>query len=284
MSSERTKGIIDLHIHSAPDVRQRKMNDIELMEAGVRLGARALVIKSHLVPTMDRATLVNQIRPEKYPDSDIEMFGAIALNRSVGGVNPYATEAALKLGAKIVWLPTNTSSNHFAKSGKTGGVEVLKDGKVIEELKSVFELVKEHNAVLATGHISSYECRVVTEAARDAGVEKIVITHPEFHIVGMTLEERIQIVKDYNVLLEMEYAQPIGGGVYKKNLPENVETMRQIGCEHFIVSTDSGQMQNPYWYESIAEFIDYLYDQGFTKEEIDTMTKHNPAKMLDIKV
>lgn len=284
MNSEWTKGIIDLHIHSAPDIRQRKMNDIELMEAGVRLGARALVIKSHMVPTMDRATLVNQIRKEKYPDSDLEMFGAIALNRSVGGINPYAAEAALKLGAKIVWLPTNTSSNHFSKSGKNGGVEVLKDGKATDEVKSVFELVKDHNAVLATGHISSYECRVVAEAARDAGVEKIVITHPEFHIVGMTLEERIQIDKDYNVLLEMEYAQPIGGGVYKKNLPENAETMRQIGCEHFIVSTDSGQTQNPYWYESIVEYIDYLYDQGFTKEEIDTMTKYNPAKMLDIEV
>lgn len=123
-----------------------------------------------------------------------------------------------------------------------------------------------------------------TKGIIDAGVEKIVITHPEFHIVGMTLEERIQIVKDYNVLLEMEYAQPIGGGVYKKNLPENAETMRQIGCEHFIVSTDSGQTQNPYWYESIVEYIDYLYDQGFTKEEIDTMTKYNPAKMLDIEV
>lgn len=282
MNTERTKGIIDLHIHSAPDVRQRKMNDLELMEAGVKLGARAMVIKSHLVPTMDRATLVNQIRKEKYPDSDLEMFGAIALNRTVGGINPHAAEAALKLGAKIVWLPTNTSSNHFGKSGKTGGVEVLKDGQVIPELKDIFELVKEHDAVLATGHISSYECFKVSEAARDAGVKKIVITHPEFHIVGMTIEEREQIVKDYDVLLEMEYAQPIGGGVYKKNLPENVETMKRIGCEHFIVASDSGQMQNPFWYESIPEYIDYLYDAGFTKEEIDTMTKHNPAKMLGI--
>ena len=178
MNTERTKGIIDLHIHSAPDVRQRKMNDLELMEAGVKLGARAMVIKSHLVPTMDRATLVNQIRKEKYPDSDLEMFGAIALNRTVGGINPHAAEAALKLGAKIVWLPTNTSSNHFGKSGKTGGVEVLKDGQVIPELKDIFELVKEHDAVLATGHISSYECFKVSEAARDAGVKKIVITHP----------------------------------------------------------------------------------------------------------
>lgn len=282
MDNNKTKGIIDMHIHSAPDIRQRKMNDFELMEAAVKMGVRALVIKSHFVPTMDRANLVNMVRKEKYPDSDFEMFGAIALNESVGGINPKAVEAALKLGAKIVWLPTNTAANHKKKSGSDSGVEVLKDRKVVEEMHDVFQLVKDYDAVLATGHISPYECFKVTEAARDAGVEKIVITHPEFHIVGMSMEERKQIVRDYNVLLEMEYAQPIGGGVYKRNLPENVETMREIGCEHFIVSTDSGQMQNPPWYESIQEYIDYLITSGFSQEEIDIMTKKNPGRMLGL--
>ncbi|MGN0403702.1 MAG: DUF6282 family protein [Bariatricus sp.] len=279
---KRTKGIIDMHIHSAPDVRERKLNDMELMEAAVKLGSRGIVIKSHLVPTMDRAALVNMVRKEKYPDSDFEMFGGIALNQSVGGINPQAVDAALKLGAKIVWLPTNTAANHYRKNGKDGGVEVVRDGRVVPELKSVFQLVKDHNVVLATGHISPYECFCVTEAARDAGVEKIVITHPEFHIVGLSMEERIRIVKDYNVLLEMVYAQPIGGGVYKKNLPENTETMREIGCEHFVVSSDGGQMQNPPWYESIVEYIDYLYEAGFTKDEIDVMTKRNPGMLLGI--
>lgn len=284
MNTTQAKGIIDLHIHSAPDVRQRKMDDLALMEAAVKMQARAVVIKSHLVPIMDRAAIVTQIRKEKYPESDFEMFGAIALNESVGGINPHAAEAALKLGAKIVWLPTNTASNHVHKNGKSGGVEVLKNGKVTEELKDVFRLVRDFDAVLATGHISGTECLTVAEAARNENVKKIVVTHPEFHIVGMTMEQRKRIVKDYDVLLEMEYAQPIGGGVYKKNLPENVETMKEIGCEHFIVSTDSGQMQNPYWYESISEYIDYLYGAGFTEKEIDTMTRYNPGRMLGIEM
>lgn len=279
---ERLNGIIDMHIHSAPDIRQRKLNDLELMEAAVERRVRAIVIKSHFVSTADRAYLVNEIRKEKYPESDFEMFGAIALNQSVGGINPKAAEAALKLGAKIVWLPTNTAANHYQKTDKTGGVEVIKDKKVVPELKEVFKLVKEYDAVLATGHISPYECFQVTEAARDAGVEKIVITHPEFHIVGMSMEDRMRIVKDYDVLLEMEYAQPVGGGVYKKNLPENVETMKEIGCEHFIVSTDSGQLQNPPWYESVEEYLDYLYEQGISESDIDIMTRQNPAKLLGI--
>ena len=70
----RLTGIIDMHIHSAPDIRQRKLDDLQLMEAAVERGVRAIVIKSHMVPTADRATLVNKIRQEKFPNSDFQMF------------------------------------------------------------------------------------------------------------------------------------------------------------------------------------------------------------------
>ena len=284
MEENRLKGIVDLHIHTAPDVRQRKMNDLEIMEAAVERGVRAVVIKSHVMPTVGRAAIVNKVKEEKYGStSDFQMYGGVALNRFVGGINPWAVETALKLGGKLVWMPTNTAENDCRKQNRENWVSVLKDGKIVPELKDVFQLIRDHDAVLETGHISPEECFIVTEAARNAGVKKIVITHPEFWIVGMSMEEQARIVKDYDVLLEHVYAQPIGGGVYKKNLETNVEAMKAIGCEHFIVSTDSGQTQNPYWYESIKEYIDYLYDVGgFTKEEIDRMTKVNPGRMLGI--
>lgn len=283
MEQGRLKGVIDMHIHSAPDVRERKMNDLELMEAAVAREIRAIVIKSHHVPTVDRAALVNMVKQEKYGGStDFQMFGGIALNRFVGGINPWAVETALKLGGKIVWLPTNTAENHCKKEGKAHFVSCVMDGRVVDELKTVFELIRDFDAVLETGHISAEECFIVAEAARAAGVKKIVITHPEFHIVGMSLEDQARIVRDYDVLLERVYAQPIGGGRYKKNLADNAEAMREIGCGHFIVATDGGQMQNPEWYKTIAEYVDYLYDAGFSQEEIDVMTKYNPGKMLGI--
>lgn len=280
----RLEGIIDLHIHTAPDVRQRKMNDLEIMEAAVARKVRAVVIKSHVVPTVGRAEIVNRVKEEKYGDSSaFQMYGGVALNRFVGGINPWAVETALKLGGKLVWLPTNTAENDCRKQKKENWVSVVKDGKIVPALKDVFQLIWDHDAVLETGHISPEECFIVAEAARDAGVKKIVITHPEFWVVGMSVEEQARIVKDYDVLLEHVYAQPIGGGVYKKNLETNVEAMKAIGCAHFIVATDSGQTQNPYWYASIKEYIDYLYDVGgFSKEEIDRMTKVNPGRMLGI--
>lgn len=282
MTENRLKGIIDMHIHSAPDIRQRKLDDIEIMEAAVERGVRAVVIKSHMVPTADRATLINRMVKEKYPDSDFTMFGGITLNRSVGGINPWAVEAACKLGAKVVWLPTMTSENHVNKGNPGPCVKVVEDGKVTENLKEVFKIVKDFNVVLATGHISPEECFIVTEAARNAGVEKIVITHPEFHIVGMSAEDQIRIVKDYDVMLEKVYAQPLGGGVYKKNLPDNVEIMRQVPAKNIVVSTDGGQMQNPPWYETIKEYVNYLYDSGIPEDDIIQMTHRNACRLLDI--
>lgn len=276
------QGIIDMHIHAAPDVRARKLDDLELMEASVQRGVRAIVLKSHNVPTADRAYLVNRVATEKYPDVKFTAFGGLCLNRPVGGLNPDAVETSLKLGAKVIWLPTNTAENHYRKNGKepSKGVVVTRDGKAVDELQDIFALVKQYNAVLATGHIGAEECFPVVEAARVAGVEKIVITHPEFWVVGMTPEQQADIVRKYDVLLESVYAQPVNGS-YKINIPDNIAAMKSIGPEHFVLSTDSGQTVNPYWYESYTTYFKAV-SEVFTSEQVRRMTHDNPAWLLDI--
>ena len=276
------QGIIDMHIHAAPDVRARKLDDLELMEASVQRGVRAIVLKSHNVPTADRAYLVNRVAAEKYPDVKFTAFGGLCLNRPVGGLNPDAVETSLKLGAKVIWLPTNTAENHYRTNGKDSstGVVVTRDGKAVDELQDIFALVKQYNAVLATGHIGAEECFPVVEAARVAGVEKIVITHPEFWVVGMTPEQQADIVRKYDVLLESVYAQPVNGS-YKINIPDNIAAMKAIGPEHFVISTDSGQTVNPYWYESYTTYFKAV-SEVFTSEQVRKMTHDNPAWLLDI--
>lgn len=276
------QGIIDMHIHAAPDVRARKLDDLELMEASVQRGVRAIVLKSHNVPTADRAYLVNRVAAEKYPDVKFTAFGGLCLNHPVGGLNPDAVETSLKLGAKVIWLPTNTAENHYRKNGKapSKGVVVTRDGKAVDELQDIFALVKQYNAVLATGHIGAEECFPVVEAARAAGVEKIVITHPEFWVVGMTPEQQADIVRKYDVLLESVYAQPVNGS-YKINIPDNIAAMKAIGPEHFVISTDSGQTVNPYWYESYTTYFKAV-SEVFTSEQVRRMTHDNPAWLLDI--
>lgn len=103
------------------------------------------------------------------------MYGGITLNRQMGGINPYAVESGLKLGGKVVWLPTQSARNHLEKMNQPLNrcVDVIRDGKPVPELYDVFRLVKDFDVVLATSHISPEESFRVIEAARDEELKKL---------------------------------------------------------------------------------------------------------------
>lgn len=286
MSKVSLNGVIDMHVHSNPDLRKRAYDDLELMEAGIRVGARAIVIKTHQGTTMDRAYLCNRHNQIVHGGTnDFTMFGSITLNRVVGGINPVAVETALKLGAKVVWLPTQSARNHLEKNKKdpSGCVEVVRDGKPVPELSDVFRLIRDHDAVLGTAHISPAEAFVVVEAARNAGVKKIVITHPEWWLVGMSVEDQLRMVRDYDVILERCYAQNMGDNTYQSNLESNLEIIREAGYQHVMVDTDGGQLENPHWELAMEAYMQYLVDHGIPETQVDHMTKTIPARLLGLK-
>ncbi len=283
MGTVSLKGVIDMHVHSAPDIRERAYTDFELMEAGIRVGARAIVIKSHHGMTMNRAFLVNEHnRIVHQGDNNFTMFGSVTLNNAIGGLNPVAVETGLKMGAKVVWLPTTHAANQIRKNGKTGGIECLDGGKVVAPLKEIFRLIKDYDAVLGTGHLAPEEIFPVVDQAKSMGLDKIVVTHPEFWVVGMSHADQARIVRDYDVILERCYAQPMGGGVYKSNLEDNLAIIREVGYEHVMVDTDGGQVENPLWELALAEYMQYLTDHGVTSEQLTMMTRTIPARLLGL--
>lgn len=285
MGNVSLKGVIDMHVHSNPDIRRRAYDDFELMEAAIRVGARAIVIKTHQGTTVDRAYLCNRHNElVHHGDNNFTMFGSVTMNRQMGGINPAAVESGLKLGAKVIWMPTQSARNHQFQNhmDPANCVDVIRDGRIVPELKSVFQLIRDFDAVLGTGHLSPEECFRVVEAARDAGIRKIVVTHPEWWLVGMSLEDQVRIVKDYNVILEHCFAQPLGGGKYKSNLPMNLEAIQACGYEHVMVCTDGGQVENPYWELALEQYMQYLLDHGVSEDHLYHMTHTIQAGLLGI--
>ena len=270
MGTVSLKGVIDMHVHSNPDIRHRRYDDFELMEAGIRVGARAIVIKTHQGTTVDRAFLCNRHNEIVHQgDNDFIMFGSVTMNRQMGGINPWAVESGLKLGAKVIWLPTQSARNNMLRQNQdpAGCVDVIRDGRVVPELSDIFRLVKDYDVVLGTGHVSPEECFRVVEAARNAGVRKLVVTHPEWWMVGISLEDQVRLVKDYDVILEHCFAQPMGGGKYKSNLPINLEAVQACGYKNVMVSTDGGQVENPNWEIALEQYMQYLLDHGVGEKE-----------------
>lgn len=288
------KGVCDMHVHTNPDLRLRAYSDLELADAAVRVGARAIVIKSHLGFTVNRAAIANEYVKRVYgEDTGFTMYGGVVMNKVVGGVNPVAVETALKMGAKEVWLPTQSAKRHLEMMGKNpaDGIELVRDGKVIPELLDVFRLVKDYDVALGTAHVSPEEAFVVVEAAKDAGINKIIITHPEWWVVDMSIEDQVRLVKDYDVILERCYAQNMRGSNYKgeipangyiKNLESNLEIIKTVGCEHVMVDTDGGQTENPHWELALEEYMQYLVDNGIPEEQVYHMTRTIPYRLMGI--
>jgi hypothetical protein len=268
-------GVIDMHIHTAPDTRQRPLDDIDLAKEANRLNVRAIVIKSHVMPTTARAMMAEKVCP------GVKVFGGIVLNPHVGGINVLAVEAAIKMGAKIVWMPTLFSSHHRLLEGKNDGVQTVIGEKVVPALKDVLGMIAQHNLVLATGHLTPQEIFVVVKEAQRQGVEKIVVTHPELGVVNMSIEDQKALDRD-GVYFERCYARPLGGGKYEPSLTTNLVAIEKVGYKSTIIATDSGQMENPMWSKALLEYLAFLHDKGIPQDQLDVMTKENPAKLLDL--
>ncbi len=265
-------GIIDLHAHAAPDSRgPRSVNAFEAARLAQRHGMRAMLLKNHYTETASQAYLVSQLVP------GIELYGGIVLNRSVGGINPAAVAnmAAItgNLG-RMVWLPTFDSENNAPGSEN---VPVTREGVVLPEVRRVFEVMQENDLALATGHIRPEESLLVIREARAAGIDRIIVTHPSSALVGMSADMQREAAS-MGALLEytLNAVQSAGG------FDDLVTHIREVGPENVVITTDLGQVGNPVHADGMRAILPRLAAAGFSRSEIDTMTKRNPARVLGL--
>ena len=178
--------VIDLHVHSSPDVVPRSQDDLELTASAATAGMRGLVLKSHHFPTAARARLAAD------HTVGLNVWGGLALNHTCcGGLNAAAVQANLAIGGRVVWLPTVSAAHHLAYLYGGGGDEHLRqlsgaervvevlgaDGRPLKELRRVLDVIADHDAVLASGHLAPDEIVAVFACAREHGVRRLLVNH-----------------------------------------------------------------------------------------------------------
>ena len=129
-------GVIDMHVHSHPDVFGRNMDDIDVAQLARSKGMRGILLKNHVAETASRAALVMKVVP------GIEVWGGVVLNKAVGGINPDAVEWMHRVyggRGKVVWLPTFESDKHVKTFSKPDakGLVVAPGGKVTPEMEAI---------------------------------------------------------------------------------------------------------------------------------------------------
>ena len=267
-------GTIDMHLHTAPDVRPRKLDDFEAARQAAARGMRAILLKSHVTLTADRAVLAQQAVP------GVRVFGGLALNAPTGGLNPAAVETALKMGAAEIWMPTESAAAE-PHPRPAPGLTVLDDHGLKPEVLEILRLIAEHDAVLGTGHLAPAETLELVPAARAAGVSKILITHPEHPPVEMPPLLQEELRDRYRVIFERcLITTELGHG--RLPFAALAAVIRRMGCATTVIATDFGQPENLYPVDGLAIFIAHLNAEGFSAADVAAMSQANPARLLEL--
>ena len=291
LARDLLKGAVDLHIHAAPDIVPRLLDDLALARAARDAGMAAIVLKSHHMLTADRAQIAQSLFPE------LRIFGGLALNfPACGGVNPEAVKVAIRMGAQIVWLPTLSAANHIEKTKTkvTGNLGVMSkgftplpvpivgdDGAVRPELVEILRLIADANIILATGHLSVPEIAAVVDAAVVAGVRKILVNHPELWLIDMSIaDQRALAAKGALMEVCIRSATAPGHGETTPRLL--AERIGAVGARHVVMATDFGQVDSPPAPEGMGWYIGQMLEAGIPPEDIRLMTRENPSRLLGL--
>jgi hypothetical protein len=287
------RGAIDLHVHVGPDVIPRRVDAIDLAREFHRHRLDGFVVKSHYVPTAERASTLARVVPE------VQVTGAITLNHSVGGLNPAAVEVSAQLGARVVWMPTVDAANEWsgrragspapawgafherlrARPGYPAPISLLDPGgRLVPAAEQCLEIIAAHGLVLATGHVGRDEIFALARRARELGVTSVLVTHAEFPSVDLSPDDQVELVR-LGALVEHCYTTAFTG----KTTWETVFTnLRATGAEGAVISTDLGQAANPPVADGLADFADRLLGAGFAEDDVRTMAVVNPARLLGV--
>lgn len=279
INAQDLRGVVDLHAHSDPDTVPRSVDAIEAARLMRDRGFRAVVLKNHYEPTASLAYIVRKAVP------GIEVFGGIALNRSVGGINPAAVERLAKIKggyARIVWMPTFDAENQvrYTKENRPF-VAVSRNGELLPEVREVMRIIARDKLTLATGHSSAAEILMLIREAKAAGVERIIVTHALYKPISMTVTQMREAAR-MGAKIEFPYNLLIGAEK-SYGIAEYARAIRDVGPENCFLSSDLGQAANPLHADGFAVFLKELAGQGFTTAELDLMSKRNPAWLIGLK-
>ncbi len=273
------KGAIDVHAHYGPDVYRRQWDVFEIARRAQERGMRGIVIKSHFEPSANLATITR-----KYAAPNLEVWGALVLNATVGGINPMAVRAfAENEGgtAKVVWMPTHDSEHEVKVQKETRPyVRVSDNGELLPQVYEVLDLMKHYNLTLGTGHVSAEEMLKIVAAAKERGISGIIITHPG--LGAMVTDPSIEQLQQ--AVAMGGYAEVVVTMLTGNSRKKTVAMMRAVGPAHVIVSSDSGLFGGENHTDALVIAAKILREEGFSEPDLNLMFKTNPAKVLGLPV
>jgi hypothetical protein len=283
-------GAIDMHCHSGPSVMPRRIDHIEALQEAAEAGMKALLFKDHFYS----ATPVTELLSAHYGHLEVTMLSGVPLNDTAGGLNPYAVDHGLKLGARLVWMPTFSAANHI-RHNRRGHLLPTKvpmkrpkmltvideDGRIKDEVKEILDQIAEFDAVLSAGHLHISEIWPLFEEAERRGVGRRLVQHPTYTI-GASYAD-IRELTESGAFIEHSLCMFIPESRFNYYPKEELRDVIEAGgTEQTILGSDLGQIDNPTPVSGFRAVIRLCIELGFDDAAIRRLVGGNAARLLGL--
>lgn len=283
------KGALDLHVHSGPSTMERQIDHFQAVEQAAEAGMRGILFKDHhysvapFIPIMDRVL----------GHHGVAMYGGLVMNNSTGGLDPFVVDAQLKMGAKLIWMPTAQSANHIRSSRrksrlaskvalkKSPGITVVDAyGNLLDVVKEILDSIAEADAILSSGHLHVSEIWTLFEEAKKRGVKRLLINHPMYGL-HFTYDD-IRELAEFGALIEQSACLYVDCRFNVFTPEELKEHIDAAGPEHTSLGSDLGQVDNPTPVEGMRQIIKLCLALGYSEDEVRMMVNRNPARLVGL--
>jgi hypothetical protein len=192
----------------------------------------------------------------------------------------------------VVFFPTYAAAYQIAVNGPDAfapayprpggdwaGLSLLDaEGELVPEIDEILELIAEHDAVLATGHISPAEILALLPAARERGVSRMLVTHASGAVPGLSGAAQLAAV-GYGAMIEHCLMGTLGenASLTPKMIRDQV---RKLGVHNCLFSSDLGQAANGPVVAGFAKLLGAMRDAGMTDAELRILVQDSPQRLL----
>lgn len=288
-------GAVDSHVHCCPHINTRTVTVFDAVRQAAGAGMRAIGLMDVFANSSGLAALAMR----ELGHLGIEVFGGIILEPYVGGISLRSVETALGMGyghggARFVSLPCHHTA-FVARSENRGPayiescLAIPEAGPMPGELEAIMARCAEADVVFNTGHLDGPEHVRVVEAARRAGVRRILVP------AGYLAEDAALEVVALGGVLEFSFfvlshatavPQTMIDKEYHRFAPVSLERVVSIisgaGAANVILSSDSGALVLPPPIEALREMLVMMVSSGIAQEDVAQMSRDTPARVFGI--
>lgn len=279
-------GAIDFHVHAGPSFFPRWGDGPAVATVCRDAGMAGVLLKANVGGTVEVAAALS------VTNAPLRVAGGVVLNRYVGGVNPDAAVAGVRLGGRCLWFPTIDSDDHVRAYGTTGAydrqaggtegtrsISILDtDGNLTDAANEVLAIARDEDVCVATGHLSARAIDRLLDVAADIGLRRWLVQHPCFAPPALDLDT-IERVVARGACVELTYlsVSPMWSDV---TLDRCVDVMRRVGSQSVVVSSDAGQPHNPSPTEALRSFAQSLHERGVPAADVRRSLVDTPTRLL----